>query len=629
MPSRTPAGLATLIEYLKRNRGFDFTGYRPANIERRIQKRMDAVGASQYPDYVDYLEVHPEEFEILFNTILTNVTAFFRDAAAWEFLARRVIPQMLASKGESGPVRVWSAGCASGEEAYSLAMLFAEAMGTKGYRERVKVYATDVDEAALANARQAAYDEREIAGVPDRLLANYFEQAHGRYVLRKELRRNVIFGRRDLTRHAPIPRVDLLVCRNTLMYFNAETQSRILRQFHFALNDGGVLFVGRAESPRTGANRFAPIHHRSRIALKLAHVKEHWAGAPDESRGTVDRHVRLPESALESVPMALLVVDANESLVFANEHARLLYALSPADLGRPIHELNLTLCSAEIRSRVQHALAGRPADTLRNVAWHTAGGETKWFDVHVKSLGGSDDTISGVAIVFADVTVARRLQRALASSNQELEAAYEDLRATHEEHESGSEELRSMVEELETTNETLRSANQELASINEDLQSANAEHQTINAEIRQRSEKLSVLNGFLESILTSLRGGIAVVDTKLDVLVWNDRARNLWGVRADEAVGRNLLSLEIGFPIERLKQPVRDCLSGNREFVEFRVDAIARSGRTLTCRVTCSPLFDSQHGVAGVIVMMEDLEATQIAETRRGDRVRREAELRP
>ncbi|HKW10496.1 MAG TPA: CheR family methyltransferase [Gemmatimonadaceae bacterium] len=478
MPSRTPVGLAAIVEYLKRKRGFDFTAYRPASIERRVRTRMAAVGVRRYPDYVDYLEVYPEEFEVLFNTILSKRTAFFRDAAAWDFLARCVIPQMLASKPKSVPVRVWSAGCATGEEAYSLAMLFAEAMGAKGYRERVRVYATDIDVAALAMARRAAYDEREIAGVPEQLLAKYFELADGHRAVRKELRRNVIFARHDFIQEAPISRLDLLACRNALMYFNAETQSRMLRRFHFALQDGGDLFVGRAESPRTGANRFAPIDCGSRIAVKVAHVKEQRAGASNERRGTVDRNARVRESALETVPMALLVVDSSGSLVVSNGRARLLFALSPADLGRPIHELDLGPRSAEIRSRIQQAFAGGPADPLRDMESHTAGVETKWLDVLVTPLSDNEKAISGVAIAAADVTVAKRLRRALLSSNQELEAAYDELKSTHEQQETASEELRSMIEELETTNEVLWFANQKLESINEDLRSGNAAHET-------------------------------------------------------------------------------------------------------------------------------------------------------
>src|SRR3954465_12802694 len=140
MSSRPSDGLGTLIEYLKRGRGFDFAGYKPASLERRVQKRMQTLGVGEHPDYLDYLEVHPEEFEILFNTILINVTTFFRDAGAWEFLAQQVIPELLQRKPEPAPIRVWSAGCASGEEAYTLAIVLAEAMGAAAYKERVKIY---------------------------------------------------------------------------------------------------------------------------------------------------------------------------------------------------------------------------------------------------------------------------------------------------------------------------------------------------------------------------------------------------------------------------------------------------------------------------------------------------------
>ena len=181
MSSRTPAGLRALIDYLKRSRGFDFAGYKPASLERRIQKRMIAIGAGEYADYVDYLEVHPEEFEALFNTILINVTGFFRDAGAWEFLAEHVIPMILERKPDDSSIRVWSGGCASGEEVDTLAMILAEAMGAQGYKDRVKIYATDIDEEALVCARQATYDAREIAGVPQELLATYFEPVNNSY----------------------------------------------------------------------------------------------------------------------------------------------------------------------------------------------------------------------------------------------------------------------------------------------------------------------------------------------------------------------------------------------------------------------------------------------------------------
>jgi two-component system CheB/CheR fusion protein len=635
MSSRPLTGLDALVDYLKRSRGFDFTGYKPASLERRIQKRMQAVGAREYPDYVDYLEVHPEEFEILFNTILINVTAFFRDAAAWEYLAEQVIPDLLARRPDLTPIRVWSAGCASGEEAYTLAMVLGEAMGAKGFKDRVKIYATDIDDEALARARVATYDAREIVGVPQDLLTKYFEHADNSYSFRKDFRRNIIFGRHDLIQDAPISRVDLLVCRNTLMYFNSETQSRILTRFHFALTDGGVLFLGRAETLLTHANTFAPIDLRRRISVKVPRASLSLRdrllliaqnGPPDEGGNGVDLQMRLRESALETLPLAQLVVDLSGALVLANERARSLFTLSTADLGRPIQDLKISYRPVEIRSSIDQAYAERAPVLLRDVEWHVPGGEMRWFEVHVVPLTDSSAGIFGAAIAFADVSAAKRLQRELEHANQELETAYEELQSTNEELETTNEELQSTVEELETTNEELQSTNEELETMNEELQSTNEELQTINEELRQRSDELNTVNAFLESILTSLRGGVAVVDQDLKVLVWNQHASDLWGLRSDEAIGHHLLGLDIGLPIERLKQPLLESLNGSRSFIELQVEATNRRGRTIQCRVTCSPLLGAQQQVRGVIIMMEDLDASSEVEQRSDGRRRRVGE---
>ena len=224
-----------LLGHLKASRGFDFTGYKRSSLMRRVDRRMSQVGISGYADYLDHLELHGDEFTALFNTILINVTGFFRDPEAWDHLRHDVLPALLLAKGSTQPLRIWSAGCASGEEAYTLAMVLAELLGPATFRERVKIYATDVDEEALVYARQASYSEREVRGIPPELLDRYFDLAGDRYLFRKDLRRSVIFGRNDLVQDAPISRIDLLVCRNTLMYFNAETQARILTRFHFAL----------------------------------------------------------------------------------------------------------------------------------------------------------------------------------------------------------------------------------------------------------------------------------------------------------------------------------------------------------------------------------------------------------
>ena len=275
--------LEILLEYLKQTRGFDFTGYKRTSLARRIGKRMHDVGVPDHVTYLDFLGVHPEEFEALFNTILINVTSFFRDDSTWEYMAQAAIPALLQRKKSKSTIRVWSAGCAAGQEAFTLAILLSEQLGAIAFRDRVRIYATDADEDALARARAATYSEREVASVPEELRARYFDVKDDIYTFNKELRRQVIFGRHDLVQDAPISRIDLLVCRNVLMYFNAETQSRILARFHSALNDGGLLLLGRAETLLSHASTFTPIDLKRRLSMKTARGA---LSLPDARRGS-------------------------------------------------------------------------------------------------------------------------------------------------------------------------------------------------------------------------------------------------------------------------------------------------------------------------------------------------------
>jgi two-component system CheB/CheR fusion protein len=612
------AGLEPLLEYLKRNRGFDFTGYKRASLARRIQKRMHAVGVRHYADYVDYLEVHPDEFAELFNTILINVTAFFRDSASWEYLASDVLPDLLASRGDV-PIRAWSAGCASGEEAYTIAMVLAELLGLEAYRDRVKVYATDIDDEALEKARQATYTAHEVEGVPAGLLEKYFERNDSAFTFRKDMRRQVIFGRHDLIQDAPISRVDLLVSRNTLMYFNAETQSRILKRFHFALNDGGVLFLGRAEALLTHADTFHPIDLKRRISTKVprAGLPLHdrlilmERTVPEETGNGPGRQIRLREAAHDHAPVAQLAIDAQGVLLVANERARSLFALQPLDIGRPLQDLKISYRPVELRSLLDRARADRHPAIVPDVEWRTPAGDTRWLELQVVPLF-EDRVELGASITFTDVSASKRLQRDLEHAHHELESAYEELQSTNEELETTNEELQSTIEELETTNEELQSTNEELETMNEELQSTNEELETMNDEIRQRSLELDSVNGFLESILRSLRGGVVVVDTDVRVLVWNDRSTDLWGLREDEAVGRHLFGLDIGLPLDQLRQPVRASLAGPQDGAdgvptELELDATNRRGRPIRCRVTLSRLTDLANRARGVILLMEEV----------------------
>ena len=608
-------GFERLLEYLKQSRGFDFTGYKRVGLARRFQKQMQTVGVGEYGDYQDYLEVHPNEFAALFNAILINVTAFFRDPGTWEYLQAEIIPRLIAAKTPGEPIRVWSAGCASGEEVYTLAMAFAEALGIEQFRERVKIYGTDVDEEALAQARHASYGAREVAGIPEPLLEKYFERVDSRYVFLRELRRNAIFGRNDLVQDAPISRVDLLTCRNALMYLNTEVQARVLSRFHFALNDDGYLFLGKAEMLFSHASLFQPLDLKCRVFTKIPRgtVYDHLLSSArpggDGDTSGQGRHVRLRDTVFDAGSVAQVVVDLGGQVALVNDRARGLFRLSSLDLGRPFQDLELSYQPAELRSVIERVQADRRPVGLKEVRWMTQGGSARYLDVLIVPLLDTLGGLLGVSLTFADVTRFREVQAELEVVNRELETAYEELQSTNEELETTNEELQSINEELETTNEELQSSNEELETMNEELQSSNEEMHTTSAEMNRRTDELDHLNGLTTSILASLRGGVVVVDTEMEVLVWSQRAEDLWGLRAEEVLGRHFLNLDIGLPVDQLRSAIRASLAGDCDTEPTVLSATNRRGRAIRCRVTCTPLRGPNDTARGVILLMEETES--------------------
>jgi two-component system CheB/CheR fusion protein len=602
--------LDALLDYLKRTRGFDFTGYKRTTLERRIAKRMEEVRIDSHAAYLDYLEVHPDEHVFLFNTILINVTGFFRDPAAWELIGDAIVPRLLDAIGDSQPIRVWCAGCASGEETYTLAMVLAEALGEQQYLDRVKIYGTDVDEEALSEGRHATYTAKAVEAVPDALRERYFERLEQHYAFRKHLRRTVIFGRNDLVQDAPISRIDLLTCRNTLMYFNAETQDSIINRFHFALNDWGYLYLGKSEMLIAHSNAFKPVDLKLRVFSKVARptLRERLLSAsrPDRIGNPGGEHENaVRDIAHDAAPVAQIALDADATVVLINQEARVLFGLGVNDIGRPLKDLEISYRPVELRANVEVAHAERRAVVLSHVPAAAAGGEVRELEVHVKPLFAGKRTL-GTTVSYHDVTVLRRLQNELDGSKRELEHAYEELQTTVEELETTNEELQSTNEELETTNEELQSTNEELETMNEELQSTNEELQTINDELRERTLELNEVNAFLETILTSMGVAVAVLDRNLTVQVWNAQSVDLWGLRSEEAEGEGLLGLELGLPVDRLAAPLRDVLRDGGARVELVLDATNRRGRAIDCRVVALPLKANGADVSGAILLMED-----------------------
>jgi two-component system CheB/CheR fusion protein len=617
------AAFDALLEFLKRTRGVDFTGYKRASLERRFRRRMSAVGCESFGDYLDYLEVTPAEYGDLFATVLINVTEFFRDPPSWEHLQREILPGLLKQKPDSEPIRIWSAGCASGQEPYTIAMILAELLGEEAYRERVKIYATDIDEDALAQARLAVYTAEQVESVPAELRERYFERADQRLVFRQDLRRSVIFGHNNLVQDAPISRLDLLSCRNTLMYFTAETQSQILRHFNFALNDTGALMLGKSEMMISHRDLFLASDLKQRIFVKRPRTSAPapiHAALPIE-RPTGDDERAMRDAALEIGPHAHVIVSRTGRLTFANLPARALFNISREDIGLELSELPLAHRPVELEVPLEQALRERSRVQLGETMFTPERGDPRRLDITVTPLLSLDNVPIGVTVTFEDVTRYSAMQSELEGNRRDLELAYEELQSTIEELETTNEELQSANEELQTTNEELQSTNEELETMNEELQSTNEELETmneelqstneeletINDELRERTAELNQLNDFFEAILTSLSLGVAVLDQHQRVQIWNRRAEDLWGLRADEALDNHFLSLDIGLPSEQLAPALRAVLGGASERERTELEAINRRGRPILCHATVLPLRSpGDDRVHGTIVMMED-----------------------
>jgi two-component system, chemotaxis family, CheB/CheR fusion protein len=589
--SEPDATFERLLEFVRDERAFDYTGYRRPTLMRRFEKRMQAVGAADWDAYRTYLSEHPEEYAELFNTILINVTGFFRDRETWDVIEAEVIPRLLEERPTEAPLRVWSAGCASGEEPYSIAMLLVEALGEEEFKRRVKIYATDIDDDALAQARDAAFGAKQVEGVPAELRERYFEQTSQGFAFRHDLRRTVIFGRNDLHRDPPISRVDLLVSRNTLMYFGADVQQRILANFYFALNRGGFLVVGKAEALQSGRTFFVPYNLKRRVFMKdgAAEVDFRLPRVPAVEPARREPSPELGEAAFEHAPTAQVVIDDQNRVAGINQAARTLFSLRHRDVGRALQDLELSFRPLELGPVIEQVRGEQHTVVERDVRWHKGNDDRRTLDVQIDPLSLPGERFAGVIVTYVDSTEHRALEESLELARRELETAYEELHSTVEELETTNEELQSTNEELETTNEELQSTNEELETMNEELQSTNEELETMNDELRERTDETLQTNSFLGSVLSGIQQGVVVVDRTLRVVAWSRRTTELWGLRDDEVEGEHLLNLDIGIPVQQLRDPIRHVLAGSPAD-DLDLDGHDRRGKPLQVRIAFAPL---------------------------------------
>ena len=600
MVEKTPPDPAfeALLHHIQESRGLDFRGYKRTSLRRRISLRMEALNVDDFASYQARLEADPGEFECLLNTVLINVTSFFRDSDAWEVLREQVVPQLIAHAEPDRPIRVWSVGCASGEEPFSIAMLFADALGISEFCRRVKIYATDLDEEALKVARLASYAPRDVESVPADLLERYFERTNNHYVIDRNIRKCVIFGRHNVVHDAPISRIDLLVCRNLLIYLEGETQSVVLPRLHYALNPDGFLFLGKAETQLARSPLFRPVEMKHRIFSK---VPQEWrrpllspTGAGRAARAEMPSpSVLLLEAVLNEAGSALLVVDEAGAVALINAPARHLLGVGETDIGRPFQDLPISYRPMELRGPIEEVFRQRRGMRLEDQEYRLTQTEVIRLTIDIRPLLRTDGSVYAALLCFQDTTRLHALER-------ELETAQESL-------ENSIEELQSANEELETTNEELQSTNEELETLNEEARSSNEEMESVNEELRLQAEQASGYRLHLESVLRSMNGGIIVIDSKRLIQGWNRWSENTWGLRAEEVLNTNFEALDIGLPLHLLRDAMSAVQSGREEQTQCELEGVDRRGRRILCRVRVSSLLDETEARQGLVLVLQDI----------------------
>jgi two-component system CheB/CheR fusion protein len=531
--------LRELLQELAEQRNFDFRGYKKTTLERRFRRRMFQLSMGGYAEYGEYIRTHPDEVNELLSTLLINVTEFFRDPPAWEILRHEILPPLLKRIKPGHSFRAWSAGCASGEEPYSIAIILAEHFGHRIQNYDVKIYATDIDEEALNTARRGEYSLEAVKQVRPEWREKYF---HGKESLRvnRELRRMVIFGRSNLGQDAPISHVNLLVCRNVLIYFDSDLQKKILTRLQYAIEPGGVLFLGKSESQLANSRHFQRMNSRWRIFQRNTSapaVDERPEARQESADKPANQHRRANQELdgmkqqhrhlLDTLSVGVFGLAEDDTVTEHNAAALTLCGLPPANLlGKRLSDTDLFTRIPDLGSQIQTTrLHDEPSRFTTRIK---VGSEEKLLGIAIRPLLDDKHQRSGTLIYIEDQT----LQEKLHTTVEELESTSEQLQSANEELETTNEELQSTNEELETTNEELQSTNEELETTNEELQSLNEELETTNQELQERTKELDQVNSGYALILERIRRPVMLVNEERHIEFWNAMALHLFGFKS-------------------------------------------------------------------------------------------------
>lgn len=623
-------GMSSVYRMLEEEFGLDFTHYKPSTVTRRIERRLQLSRVHDIAAYVTQLEHQREELDVLYRDLLIGVTRFFRNEEAFELLEERVLPELLARE-QGTPLRVWVAGCATGEEVYSLAILLHELAPRFGDRP-VKIFATDVHRGSLEIATRALYGEEAVANVsPDRL-RRYFIRRGDSYQVVPDLRQMVVFAPHNVIKDAPFTRVDLVSCRNLLIYLQPAAQQKVLSFFHFALNRGGVVFLGPSESPGTLLNDFEAIDKRWRVYRKytdvrmpvgshLAQRRNSAASLPPRtllgtgSRSSLAHLLRVYDTLLEErMPPSLLVNDRGE-LVHVFAGASRFLKLRDGRLGLDL----IDMVDADLKMVLTSGLARALRDTQTSVYNGVRlgdGDDTASYRVSIRRVGDQGRDIPHVLVSFEELDApARPAERPEVVidlgqvSRDRLDQVEAELNHTKESLQNATEELETSNEELQAANEELLASNEELQSTNEELQSVNEELYSVNAEYQRKIADLTEITNDMENLLSSTEIGTIFLDPELRIRKFTPKIADSFNLLPQD-VGRSIETFANNIDHPELIDDLRRVAAGG-DAVEHELRD--RLGRAFFLRILPYRAKGAIHGVVLTLIDVSGLKAAEDA----------------
>jgi two-component system CheB/CheR fusion protein len=628
--------LQGIFQLLQQRTRHDFSLYKPSTMHRRIERRMAIHGQASLADYARLLRKNVQEIDLLFNELLIGVTEFFRDAAVWQYLRDSAIPALLARRATETRMRAWVVGCSTGEEAYTLAMVFAEAVhGLAAHRDcSLQIFASDLSPDAIAVARLGRYPVTAGARLSPARLERFFTREEGWLCVSKSIRETVLFAQHDVVLDPPFTKLDILCCRNVLIYFNAALQRRLLPLFHYSLHPGGVLLLGSSETVGPFNRLFEPIESKLRLYLRQNHTA---GGGPDfllksfPPLSRLTKELLLTTSALSPQPDSMqsaaehvllevhappaVVVNAAGDIVFIS--GRTGNYLEPAsgkanwNFHAMVREsLRLPLAEALKRAETQSELV-----YLHNLPLQTAGG-AQTVDITVQPLRAPEALQGMTMIVFRDLVPAPANTRRKTTGTTEaahtaaLQQLRDEIQTLREETRASKEELQSANEELQSTNEELQSANEELTTSKEEMQSMNEELQTVNAEMQTKLDDLALAQSDMKNLLNSTNIAMLFLDQRLNVRRFTDGASKIINLRESD-IGRPLSHLTTSLQYPELQE---DALETLRTLVFSEKQIMTSEQRWFSVRIM--PYRRLDNVIDGAVITFVDITATKQLESK-------------